>query len=225
MKVLIMAAPPVFARLLMSSLLAVQGKSNYELWGFWANTVLVLATLIIAIFAIVQASAANRGAKAAILNAQAVISSERPWLLVDIERIVQHAPLGTPDFYRVRAFNTGGTPAELSEGHCSCKLQAAEGFVPPDDLHDPIKAPLKNLIVSGDGFDVAIVTPETAGSDDDLGGMAPKIVHVYGKLLYWDMFRDRKAKGVEPYVTQWDFTYNSSKREFFRTSGPYTKNT
>ena len=159
---------------------------------------------------------------------KAVINSERPWLLVDIEPIEEPSESSdSPDMWVVRASNTGRTPAELRPDdtvYCSCKMQAAAGFIPPDDTRDPFNAPLRNLIVNGDGFEIRRFMP-TDFSQGELEGMTPRILHVYGRLLYWDTFRDRNDPKVEPFITQWDFTYNSDKGGFFRTAGPYTKNT
>lgn len=201
---------------------------NYIIWGFWINAVLVLATLVIAIFAIVQASAAKRGAKAAMLNAQAVIDAERPWLLVSIEAIKESdMPFGVPDMYMVQAFNAGRTPAEIHEGHCAAEKHPV-GFVPPENIQDPFIMPMQNLIVSRDSFEIRKIAPETQiGQAEREGrGMDPQMLYVYGKLSYWDTFADRSAPGVGPYVTQWCFWYDPSRKRFFRCAdGGYTKNT
>lgn len=62
---------------------------DYVFWGFWINLGLVLATLIIAIFSVVQASAAKTNAKAADDAAKAsqkqvevIVSKERARLAV-----------------------------------------------------------------------------------------------------------------------------------------------
>src|SRR5256885_157322 len=48
------------------------------------NGVLALATLVLAIYSAKQANAAKANANAALLNAQAIIRTERPWLVVTL---------------------------------------------------------------------------------------------------------------------------------------------
>jgi hypothetical protein len=49
---------------------------DYTFWGFVVNTILVLATCIIAIFAVMQARAAN-------LNAQVLMQGQRPYIAAE----------------------------------------------------------------------------------------------------------------------------------------------
>jgi hypothetical protein len=56
-----------------------RSKFDYVFWGFWVNLLLVLATLAIAVFAVVQGIATKR-------SADALVASERAWIMVDIEK-------------------------------------------------------------------------------------------------------------------------------------------
>jgi hypothetical protein len=177
--------------------------------------------------ALVTAQAAQKSADAALLNAESLIVSERPLLLVSIESfgvsLKDETPLAT--IYRVIARNHGRTPAELIEGHCSCKLQSAYGFVPSDDMFDPFYAPNENLAVAGAEFLIRELVPDAIASEKDMEGMEPKMLYIDGKLVYWDTFKDRNDPQNEPYVTRWSFTYDMYRKRFHRTAGPWPKNT
>ena len=56
---------------------------DYIFWGFWVNFALVLATLVIAVFAVVQAIAAKDNASAARLNAEVLMESQRPRIVAN----------------------------------------------------------------------------------------------------------------------------------------------
>jgi hypothetical protein len=161
-------------------------------------------------------------AEAALANAQAVINSERPWLVVMIEPIED-----IPGMYVVRAVNKGRTPAQLYEGHCSCKLHPVDGFTPPDEIRDPFFAPMSYLTVSGDAFDIRKITPESQIGEEDRkgGGIYLNMLYVYGKLLYWGVLANRADPTVKPYLTQWCFGYDPCRKIFYRTAGEYTRNT
>lgn len=164
--------------------------------------------------------AANRSADAALLNAQALINSERPWLLVTIE---QRAT--APHIYDVRARNAGRSPAALVDGHCLWKRRPTD-FALPDILNDPIIMPAQNLIVNGEGFPVRTINlanPVEPPDEEGIGG-DPQPLHAYGRLRYWDTFVDLNAPEAKPYVTEWMFWYDQVTHRF-RSDGRYAKTT
>jgi hypothetical protein len=167
-----------------------------------------------------QADAARDAALAAKLNAQAVINSERPWVLVTIE---QRAT--APHIYDVQARNAGRTPAALVDGHCLWK-RCPTDFALPDVLNDPITIPAQNLIVNGDGFPVRTINlnNQVPLPDEEGVGGDPQPPHVYGRLRYWDTFADRNAPEAQPHVTEWMFWYDQAAHRF-RSYGRYAKNT
>jgi hypothetical protein len=163
----------------------------------------------------------RRSANAAVLNAQAVINAERPWVLVNPK-----TKTDAPGQYIVGAFNAGRTPAIILDGHCSCDKHSAD-FVPPEDLNDPFDRPKRDLIVSEDSFPIREINPESLinQADREGGGTDPQIVFVYGKLRYWDTFTDRNAPAAKPYETWWCWQYDSTKKTFGRCANGYTRNT
>jgi hypothetical protein len=163
---------------------------------------------------------AKQAADAAILNAKAVMNSERPWLLVTIDQRTT-----APHIFDVQARNAGRTPAELIDGHCVSKMHPTN-FSPPGILDDPFIMPAQNLIVSGDSFTVRVIFLENLPPPEENEGVAgdPQMLYVYGTLRYWDTVVDRNAPGAEPYVTQWCFWYDRQAKRF-RRAGKYARNT
>jgi hypothetical protein len=181
----------------------------------WWLFIIGVPTLI---FIGVQAFASKKAADAALLNSEALIASERPWLVVLPEPV---DPDGEelPHLYRLRATNIGNTPAQLFDGGTGCGQQTVDPvFVPAEDDLGPFILPLENLTVHGDYFDIGTIH----GKDGEYG-MIPKMFHVYGRIRYWDTFSDRTK--VVPYVTQWCFMYRWHDRTFHRTPGNYNQNT
>lgn len=84
-----------------------------------------------------QVKSGRGAAEAALLNAKALITLERPWLVVQIEKGDSN-----PTVYRVSAIDRGKTPALLHEGPSSCVVRSIYGFEPPEDFRDPLCAPL-----------------------------------------------------------------------------------
>jgi hypothetical protein len=107
------------------------------------------------------ATAASDNAKAAALNARAVINAERPWFLVNIE-----PRKGAPGQYVVEAFNARRTPAIIHNGDCSCDKHSVN-FVPPENHNDPFTRPKQHLIVSKDSFPIRVINPESCVNQAD----------------------------------------------------------
>jgi hypothetical protein len=191
----------------------------------WAQVLLVLLTAatLRVLYVYTQATiqsvkAAQASAKAALLNAQAVINAERPWLLVSIE-----AHKAAPNTFIIQAFNAGRTPAELHDGHCASGIQPLN-FIPPKEFRDPFRLPMQTLIVSKDSFPIRTITPGELVEQVGRKGLDPQLC-VYGRILYWGVFTDRSAPGTKPYETRWSFRYEPLKRCFQKSTGGYAGNT
>lgn len=191
-------------------------------WAQVSLVVLTAATLVVLCIytwaTLKSVKAAQDGAKAALLNAQAVINAERPWLLVSIE-----AQGYEPNTFIVKAFNAGRTPAELHEGHCTSEIRPIN-FIPTTDFRDPFRLPMQSLIVSRDGFLIRMISPGELVEQVGREGLDPQLC-VYGRILYWGVFNDRTAAGAKPYETRWIFRYEPLKRDFTKGTGGYAGNT
>lgn len=101
-------------------------KDGVDYLSIIAGLLLTLATLLIAIYAVVQAGAAKANAEAALLNARAIINSERPWLFIDIK--TSNAKTDENGTFQSLGFNVsfrnwGKTPAEIInfDQHTECR--------------------------------------------------------------------------------------------------------
>lgn len=163
------------------------------------------------------ARATRDNAKAALLNAQAVINAERPWLLVDIRM-----SKSDPDMYILFAINKGKTPAEMQEGHYTCEARPVTGeeFIPPDDFVAPFFRPIQTLTVAEDTFEIGRIKPSSFPKST----YPPTAVFAYGRILYWDTFTDRTQTDAKPHVTQWCLTFDKHRDIWHASPGRYPKN-
>jgi hypothetical protein len=173
-----------------------------------------------------QTKIAARSAKTASLNTQAVIDSERPWIVIDVER--QPVP---PKWCNFAAANRGRTPAQIISGSATHVF-----VVDPDDLkvppvyESPFVLPNKTLIVQTDSFPIY---PQPGIRPQVMADNRPaeekilsdnKILIFYGRVVYDDVF-GTKRPGYVPHETRWCFAYFPDGHRFVRT-GPeeYNRN-
>jgi hypothetical protein len=130
---------------------------------FWSNWALVVITGIAVLLARdtlrdlrEQTSNARKTAKAALLNAQAVINAERPWVLVAAQRIEK---IGGG--FVIQGTIKGRTPARITEIYSHRIFIDLPDNLPPSPKYDePVIAPKEPLLVSGESFKIAEVKPE-----------------------------------------------------------------
>lgn len=158
----------------------------------------------------------ERQAEAALLNAEAVIKAERPWLIVQIEASENEAAT-----YLVVATNKGRTPAEMVDGLFGQGVYPIGDSVPNEDRMAPFFAPLQGVTVPGDSFEVGKIKITSHRIDNSTP--PPKQLYCCGIIRYWDTFTDRSQ--AAPYVTQWCFHWQGPKREWVRSPNGYSRNT
>jgi hypothetical protein len=175
-------------------------RFDYEFWAFWVNLALVIATFILAIYAVKQASAAQLGARA-------VINSERPWFVVYIEKAKDDWKGG----FEVCCLNQGNTPGEIisMSAHWEFVDKPDNLPVPPDYSH-PVQMPDLTLIVHGDSFPIGDgIKPELIlGREDrtpDVHG-GRQFLAYYGIVVYRDKFFPENAPEGK-HETRWCFIY------------------
>jgi hypothetical protein len=137
------------------------------------------------------ASAALESARAALLHAQAIIDSERPWLLITVE-----PSLHIENSFNVMATNRGRTPATIVATSEQVKIAIDERRLPtvPEYRKQDADAPIMPIVLlPGES------TPIMPFRRDDLKGvceseeMLKKVenweqkVFLYGKVIYRDL--------------------------------------
>jgi hypothetical protein len=152
----------------------------------------------------IAAEAAADSAHAALLNAQAMIDSERPWLLITVKpsRSVENS-------FTVTATNRGRSPANVTSISEQIKIAIDEAHlaVPPEYPIEETGAPFVPIILLP-GESAAI---KTFGRDD-LRGICPteesfkrivnweERVFLYGRILYTDLIA---TAGQQTHETAW----------------------
>jgi len=165
--------------------------------------------------------ATRDSARAALLNAQAVINAERAWLIAEP---VENA--GKPNFYEIRIKNSGQTPARFIRGDATYLFIEQPDKLPvPPQYKSPILVPQQLLIASNKGF------PIPHGYDVDhlraRSEATGKTFVIYGRIVY----NDTITPAIE-HETRWCFGYLPDANEVnaggrFVLTGPseYTDNT
>jgi hypothetical protein len=145
-----------------------------------------------------QTKAAEDAAQSALLNAQALINSERPWLMVTVEEFVAHV-----GGFQVYVTNKGRTPAMIAGAYMGCAaakvvsaLPAEAPYGPGTTVQDRIILPDEKLMLTwfsgvslqkmiGEGFPKAPWEGQT---------------FVFGKVVYRDLLSPPTAPSHE---TRW----------------------
>jgi hypothetical protein len=191
-----------------------QDGFDYAFWGFWVNAVLVLATFIIAIFAVVQASAAR-------LNAQALINAERAWITVlpyiwspeffplwEDGDHVPEGPMGKhpmAHYFPAQIKNTGNTPATIT----GMDIRYIRTSKHPSQLtaepeYDQLDVTERFLIKDEEMLGRGLLMPDsgtlTKVQIDDIT-QGKQFLYAYGIVKYSDVF-DRSHETRFGYIYQ-----------------------
>jgi hypothetical protein len=168
-----------------------------------------------------QTAVAKTSAEAALLNAEALINVERPWLLENIARV-----RGSDHEWIVSIRNAGNTPAEVVDGYWSFSPLSGD-FKLPGDYRRSIFLLQNTVIVKKDSFEVARIDTRLyhdraiGGFRGPDGGGEFKLLYFHGDLEYWDTFANRSRPAAKPHVTQWCYVYNPETKEFTRAACTY----
>ncbi len=212
-----------------------ENKTEADWWPRITNVVTAVGTIALAVIGAiaaciaiktlryigVQTKHAGIAAKAARDGAQAVLDSERPWIVIDIEQ--ERVPPRRCNFLVV---NRGRTPAKIISGSATHVFAASPNDLEiPPIYESPFLFPNKTLIVQSDSFPVypAGIRPQTmvvAGSTE--------ILFFYGTVVYDDVFGTNRH-GYVRHETRWCYAYLPDGHRFIRTgpdgSDEYNRNT
>jgi hypothetical protein len=187
--------------------------------GFW-DYVSILSTIglvLIGVFtfaavwyqAIKTADAAQSAAEsanAALLNAQAVINTERPWLVAMLV-----PDKGKPDVFVCAIKNQGNTPAKIISVSATFMFLPSPISVRPEPHYPLLALPNLDLIVHGDSFSVHPgFAPESVIQQADKRATIyerREFLLYFGNVVYRDMLYPEDSDAGR-HETKWSFIYN-----------------
>lgn len=143
-------------------------------------------------------AAAQSSAEAAKLNAQAIINSERPWLLIVIKPVM--GPMGG---FNVHVRNRGRTPAMITAAHIGCEaVKSISGL--PNEPRYTSRNLVQDRIVMPDGA-ARIIWFDSGTLHRMLDGRFPQFswegeVYIFGTVLYRDLLN---PSPTELHETRW----------------------
>jgi hypothetical protein len=150
------------------------------------------------------ANAAAASAQAALLNAQAVVHSERPWILITVE-----PSRSTENSFTIMATNRGRTPARITATAEQAMIAVDERYlpIPPEYDKEEPKAPLVPIIlVPGESTAIKSFCREDVKALCDSEERFRRIetweekIYLYGNVVYMDLI---SASGNPAYETNW----------------------
>lgn len=178
----------------------IENKTDYVALGFWVNVSLTLITLFVAIAAVQQANAANS-------SAQAVMRSERAWLLLEGEQIgapillpvekEQQTPK-RPVECSIALKNCGNTPASSIDWQFELQLGNSMEAPPSFEIYTrkPQGKRLTPFPVGQNhlGHTTAFLTPQEFISTSELQDITngSKILWLCGIARYNDVFVQKR---------------------------------
>lgn len=153
--------------------------------------------------ALATAKAAQKSAEAALLNIQAFINSERPWISAKIE------PTPWGKGFNLIAVNKGRTPAMIISHAENCivrdAMEYAADFLPiPPKYGKPVVE--SQIVLPGDSIEICEITRKSitkAGyGETDMAKLesGASTAHVFGTIVYRDVLG---SPSELTYETQW----------------------
>lgn len=194
-----------------------------ETFPIWIASFIAIVGTVVAVCTLIairdEAKKIQDVAKAASLNAQAVINAERPWLV-----IATFFDKDRPELCRFGCRNQGNTPAKI------ISVSAQIGFIDrPDHLpvspgySSPVAMPDLTLIVSTDSFPIGHgVNPRSViqGTEHEVLVLSAREFLVYfGNVIYRDtLYPESSREGL--HETRWCFIYQLGGDKMFLRGGP-----
>jgi hypothetical protein len=188
---------------------ADQGKPKAPWWDIllaWPEAITAWLLLLTLGAIVWQSVATAKAAKAALLNARALINAERPWIVVSVEEFC-----GPNNGFLVYAKNKGRTPAMILSARFGCVAVNSIEALPE---HPPYKQGTlvqDHIAITGDDLSVGFFDfnklKKMAGTESaPLAWEKPWIgnIFVFGIVLYRDLL-DPSQKEI--HETRWIFQY------------------
>jgi hypothetical protein len=137
------------------------------------------------------ASAASVSAQAALLNAQAIIDSERPWLLISVE-----PSMGAENTFIVMVTNRGRTPASIVAIAEQLRIAIDESHLPSSPEYDnaePTPPLVPIILLPGESSGIKQFSREEAQGVCDSEERFKRVanwdekIFLFGKIVYRDL--------------------------------------
>jgi len=168
------------------------------------------------------ASAAAVSAQAALLNAQAIIDSERPWLLITVEPSV-----GAENSFIVMATNRGRTPASIVAMSEQIRIAIDDSHLPspPEfDKGQPAPPLVPIILLPGEASGIKSFSRDEVRAVCDSEVQFKRVqnwddkVFLYGKIIYRDLIASADKQMHE---TSWCCWYiHGRQKSGLVTAGP-----
>ena len=168
--------------------LSADDNEKWVRWGVYINGALALATFILAVYAVKQANAAKISALASKASADAVVNSERAWLLLGdfTEERQNYRPEGINLYLTFK--NYGKTPAWVVE-HCFhfVRIPKRTYTLEPFEPYDPQIIPFGEPVPPDKPYPRICAQLEL---DEEIVGRPdlPSDFIFYGYIKYQDVF-------------------------------------
>jgi type II secretory pathway pseudopilin PulG len=144
------------------------------------------------------AEAAHNSAQAALLNAQAVIDAERPWVLVSVESSMQ-----VENGFVVTAINRGRSPAQIVSTAELVKIVADESKLPKkteNDHREPATPKVPIILLPGESIGLKTFSRADARgfceSDEQFARIESweEKIYLIGRVTYRDLVAPSEAQ-------------------------------
>jgi hypothetical protein len=182
--------------------------------------------VVILTFAVIgwQADETRKAARAALLNAQAVINAERAWLTVKIQKDPNSPPFPIENFINVLN-NRGRTPAVVISIHIQYEFVSAPDLMPVPPVYKWQVSTPERMFVVGES-DLPIGVGLDPKKQIFVQSIADKFLVWYGRVIYEDVFGEQGVARRQPHETRWCYAWIAGEKRF-AICGPeeYNRNT
>jgi hypothetical protein len=158
-------------------------------------------------YAEAAAETASTLANAALLHAQALVNSERPWLLVSVEPTIK-----VENSFNIVVTNRGRSPARILAGAEQIRVAVDEAQLPSPPAFDkpkPSAPPVPVILLPNESTVIKIVTREDARELCDSDEQFKRVedwevkIFIYGKVIYQDLIAPEDKKTHETFWCCW----------------------
>lgn len=195
-----------------------QSKGNPPQWHklvAWPEGITAWLLLITLGAIIWQAWETRKAARAALLNAQAVINTERAWLVVNIKKD-NPIPFPAENFINVLN-NLGHTPAIVRSIHIQWEFSSfPDGLPVPPVYKAMVNIPEHMFVVGPDDLRIGIpmdpqkITFRESKRERD----EPEFLVWYGRIVYEDVFGANGAATPKLHETRWCYAWIEGEKRF-----------